>query len=249
MILYPAIDLMDGKAVRLLKGRFDQSTVYEDDPARALTRFEEAGAEWVHVVDLDGARAGEPRQHDLIAELAGGADLKVQAAGGVRRREQVARLLESGASRVVVGSACVKSPDVVCEWLQEFGTERIASAMDARMEDNVPVVAVSGWAESSGLDLWTALAAFPEGLLKHVLVTDVERDGALEGPNMRLLAELRERRPDLDVQASGGVRDAGDIRALCAEGAAGVIVGRALYENRVKLEEALDACAADNPLP
>lgn len=249
MIIYPAIDLMEGAVVRLNKGRFDHSTEYSTHPAEVLDSFAAAGAEWTHIVDLDGARAGEPRQYDLIGELAGQTDLKIQAAGGVRKREDIARLLDSGVTRVVVGSMCVKSPDTVEAWIAEFGTEHIAAAMDVRMEDNAPEVAISGWAEDSGIDLWTALNAFPKGKLVHLLTTDVNRDGAMKGPNMRLLDQVRGRRPDLDIQASGGVRDIADIRALAEMGAGGAVVGKALYENRLDLKEALSAGAPDHPLP
>lgn len=244
MILYPAIDLMDGAVVRLEKGRFDQATRYDSDPRTALARFEEAGADWVHIVDLDGARTGRPQQHDIIAGLAKDTPLKIQAAGGVRRREDVARLQDAGAARVVVGSMCVKEPRRVGEWLEAYGADAITAALDIRLDsDNAPIVSVNGWTQDSGVDLWFALKAFPKGVLKHCLVTDVNRDGAMQGPNLALIQQFVEERPDLDLQASGGVRDIADIKALRDLGAAGAVVGKALYENRVELPEALRACA------
>lgn len=244
MILYPAIDLMGGEVVRLDRGRFDQATRYDSDPRAALARFEEAGADWVHIVDLDGARAGRPKQHDIIAGLAKDTPLKIQAAGGVRRREDVARLHGVGAARVVTGSMCVKEPRRVAEWLEEYGADAIAAALDIRLDsDNAPIVSVNGWTQDSGVDLWFALKAFPKGLLKHCLVTDVNRDGAMQGPNLALIQQFVEERPDLDLQASGGVRDIADIKALRDLGAAGAVVGKALYEDRVELPEALRACA------
>jgi len=249
MQIYPAMDLMDGQIVRLRQGRFDDSTLYGDNAEARLEAFAEAGAEWAHIVDLDGARAGEPVQHDRIAALARSTGLKVQAAGGVRTREHVEALLEAGVSRVVVGSMCVKDPDAVSEWLESFGCEHIAAAMDVRMVDEDPMVAVSGWEEDSGVDLWTALAAFPEGALKHVLATDVARDGEMSGPSVALSALFRDRRPDLALMASGGVRDVSALKALAAEGSAGAIVGKAIYEGRLDLKEAIDACASDHPLP
>lgn len=244
MILYPAIDLMDGVVVRLNKGRFDQATRYDSDPRATLARFEAAGADWVHVVDLDGARTGRPQQHDIIAALAKDTPLKIQAAGGVRRKEDVARLMDAGAARVIVGSMCVKEPQRVAEWLEEYGPEAIAAALDIRLDsDNAPIVSLDGWTQDSGVDLWFALKAFPKGLLKHCLVTDVNRDGAMKGPNLGLIQEFVEERPDLELQASGGVRDLADIEALRDLGAAGAVVGKALYENRVDLPEALRACA------
>ncbi len=235
---------MDGRVVRLHKGRFDENVHYDTNPRAVLSRFETAGAEWVHVVDLDGARAGRPRQHDIIASLARDTSVKIQAAGGVRRKEDVARLMGAGAARVIVGSMCVQDPERVGEWLEEYGSDAIAAALDIRLDsDNAPMVSVQGWTQDSGVDLWFALKAFPRGLLKHCLVTDVNRDGAMQGPNLGLIQQFVEERPDLDLQASGGVRDLADIKALRDLGAAGAVVGKAIYENRVDLPEALRACA------
>lgn len=238
MILYPAIDLMGGRCVRLAQGRFDDRTLYPAHPAEALAAFAAAGARWAHVVDLDGARAGAPVQHDLLASLAAGAALNLQVAGGVRTREQIAAMLDAGAARVVVGSLAVKQPDLVRAFLAEFGPERVALSLDVRVKDGTPFVAVSGWAEDSGRSLWEVAALYPEA--RHLLLTDIGRDGMLAGPNFVLLEEAGRRVPHLAVQASGGVSSLDDLRALRT---AGAIVGKALWEGRIALAEALDACA------
>lgn len=234
MILYPAMDLMGGKVVRLKQGRFDDATSYSDDPAQALKAFAAAGAEWAHVVDLDGARAGAPVQHALIAELIRTAPLKLQVAGGFRTRDQIARMFDSGVERVVVGSLAVKQPETVQGFLDEFGPNRIALSLDVRISDGTPVVAVSGWTENSGRSLWDVAALHPQAL--HLLLTDIGRDGMLEGPNFALYDEAAGRLPHLRVQASGGVSSLADLDRLSTDGA---IVGKALWEGRIRLDDAL----------
>ncbi|WP_292069981.1 1-(5-phosphoribosyl)-5-[(5-phosphoribosylamino)methylideneamino]imidazole-4-carboxamide isomerase [Brevundimonas sp. UBA7534] len=239
MLIYPAIDLKDGVCVRLMHGKFDQVTRYDDQPAARLTAFAAEGAEWIHVVDLDGAEAGQAMQHGLIGELTKAIDVKVQSGGGVRGANDVAALLDAGVSRVVIGSLAVTQPNDVVAWLKGFGADRITLALDVKIENGVPVPALRGWTQSSGVTLWEALDRYPKGVAKHLLVTDVGRDGALAGPNLELLSEIRLRRPDLVLQASGGVSSLEDIRAIRALGCHGVIVGRALYENRFNLPEAI----------
>jgi phosphoribosylformimino-5-aminoimidazole carboxamide ribotide isomerase len=237
MILYPAMDLMGGKVVRLAQGRFDDATIYPADPAQALAAFAAAGAQWAHVVDLDGARAGAAVQHDLLARLAAQASLKLQLAGGIRTRDHIARLLDAGAGRVVVGSLAVNQPELVTAWIEEFA-DRITLSLDVRLIEASPIVAIAGWTEDSGLSLWDIAARFPAA--RHLLLTDIGRDGMLQGPNFGLLEEAVERLPHLAIQASGGVTSLEDLRRLRT---AGAIVGKALWEGRIDLAEALDACA------
>lgn len=238
MILYPAMDLMGGRAVRLKQGRFADSTTYATDPADALADFAEAGALWAHVVDLDGARAGEPVQHGLIAALARSAPLGLQVAGGFRERAQLARMFDAGVGRVVIGSLAVKQPETVSQWMDAFGPDRIVLSLDVRLANGTPMVAISGWTEDSGKSLWDVAALYPRA--RHLLLTDIGRDGMLEGPNFALYEEVAERLPALEVQASGGVSGLDDLRRLRT---AGAIVGKALWEGRISLAEALDACA------
>ena len=241
MIIYPAIDLKDGVCVRLMHGRFDQVTRYDEDPAERLALFAIEGAAWVHVVDLDGAEAGRAVQHTRIGELAGAVDVCIQSGGGVRSAEDVERLLDAGVTRVVVGSLAVTRPDEVADWLGRFGPGRLTLAFDVRLADGVPTPALKGWTEAAATDLWAALDRYPEGTLEHVLVTDVGRDGALTGPNIELLTQVMARRPDLKVQASGGVSSLADLVALKAAGCHGAIVGRAIYEGRFSAADAMRA--------
>lgn len=239
MILYPAMDLMDGRCVRLAQGRFDDATIYSADPAEALAGFAAAGAEWTHVVDLDGARAGAPRQHDLIAGLAAGAVQKLQVAGGFRDSTQIARMLDAGVGRVVIGSLAVKQPDLVRRFLAQFGGDAITLALDVNIVDGVPMVATAGWTESSTRSLWDVAAEYPEA--RHLLVTDISRDGMMNGPNVELLEQAVEQLPHLAVQASGGISSIEDLRGLPTDGA---IIGKALWEGRIRLEEALEVAGA-----
>jgi phosphoribosylformimino-5-aminoimidazole carboxamide ribotide isomerase len=239
MIVYPAIDLMGGKVVRLTQGRFEDSTAYSDDPAKALCAFADAGAEWAHIVDLDGARAGKPMQHRFVASLTERCPIRLQVAGGFRERDHLRRMFDNGVGRVVVGSLAVKKPQAVSALLDEFGPDRIALSLDVRLIGGTPMVAVSGWTEDSGRSLWEIAAIYPQA--RHLLLTDIGRDGMLKGPNFALYAEASSRLPHFQIQASGGVSSLDDLARLSTHGA---IVGKALWEGRIDLQEALRlACA------
>ena len=242
MILYPAIDLINGQCVRLEQGRFDAVTQYDLDPFGRLKAFVEDGAQWVHIVDLDGARLGQPQQQALIGQLSQTEGVKIQSGGGIRTREHVEILLNSGVSSVVVGSAAVQAPEMVREWLTDFGADRLTLALDVRPLDTKDAfeVCVHGWAKGSGRSLWDVLNDYPKGLLKRLLVTDVSRDGMLLGTNLDLMRALADRRGDLELQASGGVGSLEDLRGLKALGIGACIIGKALYEGRFSLREALD---------
>ena len=240
MILYPAIDLINGECVRLAQGRFDAVTRYDADPFKRLGLFNDEHAQWVHIVDLDGAKAGEPKQHELIGRLAAASKARIQTGGGVRSRGHVQTLLDAGVAAVVVGSAAVKAPDEVRGWLRDFGKERITLALDVLPSGEDFDVAVHGWVEGSGQSLWSVLDAYPAGAVQRILVTDVSRDGMLQGPNMALMRALRQRRPDLEIQASGGVRSVEDLYDLKALGVHGAIVGKAIYEGLIDLKAALN---------
>jgi len=239
MLIYPAIDLVGGHCVRLAQGLFENPTIYSDDPGEALARFAEAGAVWTHVVDLDGARERRPMQHDLIAGLAREARQRLQVAGGFRKREQIARMLDAGAARVVIGSLAATDPETTRALLDEFGPERITLAFDVRLVGGDPQVAAAGWRRSTGQTVWEVASLYPQA--RHAMITDIGRDGMLSGPNVELIAEFVRAHPGLDVQASGGVASADDLRALAGAGAAGAIVGKALWEGRIALAEAIDA--------
>lgn len=240
MILYPAIDLRNGACVRLMHGRFDAVTEYDTVPVRRLAAFAAEGAGWCHIVDLDGAEAGRPMQHDLIADMTAAVDIRIQCGGGVRSADHVAQLLDAGVKRVVVGSLAVTEPDTVLGWLERFGPDALTLAIDVRAEGETYIPSLKGWTEAATTDLWSVLERYPEGVARNLLVTDVGRDGALTGPNLDLLAEIHQRRPDLWLQASGGIASLPDIIAARSVGASGAIIGRALYEKRFTLPEALE---------
>jgi phosphoribosylformimino-5-aminoimidazole carboxamide ribotide isomerase len=236
--LIPAIDLRAGRCVRLLKGDFAAETRYDAEPLDLLARYRGFGADWLHVVDLDGARAGSGGNRPVIAELAAEFGIKLQVGGGLRDLASVQDMLEMGAARAVVGSAAMTEPGEVRGWLHRFGSDRIALAFDVRLDEaGTPCVATHGWLRQSTQSLWGAVDEFANAGLKHVLCTDVSRDGALSGPNLSLYAEAVRRYPQVAWQASGGVRDARDLHALADCGAAAAISGKALLEERIPIEE------------
>ena len=241
MILYPAIDVLDGRVVRLAKGDFEQVTDYGDDPAAVARAYRAAGADWLHLVDLSGARDGARRQPELIAACAA-SGLAVQTGGGVRTGADVAALLAAGARRVVVGSLAVSNPQTVIGWITRFGADHIACAFDVRIEGGAAYPTMRGWTERSPRPLVELLSDYRLAGLAHALVTDVDRDGMLDGPNLGLYRDLVAIRPDIAWQASGGVSALTDLDALKAAGLAGVITGRALFEGRFTLGEALARC-------
>ena len=238
MRLIPAIDLRDGRCVRLLQGRFDAETVYSPDPMKVLEQYAALGASLVHVVDLDGARAGSQGNAEAIATLAASRRMALQVGGGIRSRDTVRRLIDAGVMRAVVGSTAVTQPDEVQAWLREFGPEAIVLAFDVRIDsDNVPRLTTHGWEQQTSTSLWDAVAGYLPHGLQHVLCTDVARDGALSGPNLELYREAVRRFPAVAWQASGGVRDPADLHALEEIGVAAAVSGRALLEGRMQRKE------------
>jgi len=242
--LLPAIDVRGGRVVRLAQGDYARETQYGDDPLALARDYAAQGAQWLHLVDLDAARAGG---YTLAALLRSAADagLRVQTGGGVRSRDDVARILDAGAARVVVGSLAVRSPDQVIGWLGEFGPERITVALDARRDgEGIWRLPVHGWTET-GADTLEALALrYRAAGLVHLLSTDIDRDGMLSGPNLALYRHLGAIAPELQVQASGGVREATDVAAARDEGCAGIVLGRALLEGRFTLAQAFAQAVA-----
>jgi phosphoribosylformimino-5-aminoimidazole carboxamide ribotide isomerase len=239
MILYPAIDLRGGRCVRLHQGNFDAETRYSDAPLDVAQSFAADGAAWVHVVDLDGAKDGAARQTDLIASIAQRSGLKVQTGGGLRSADDIARVLESGATRAVVGSVAVKNPALFRQWLTQFGVDRVTLAVDVKIEDQVAYIAASGWQEVTATRLMDLLDGLQDMGALHVLCTDIGRDGVLGGPNIDLYRHLKHRYPAYQIQASGGISSLDDLRALKQDGLAGAITGKAIYEKRFTVKEAV----------
>lgn len=240
--VYPAIDVREGRVVRLRQGDYAQETRYPADAFELAQRYAAIGAEWLHLVDLDAARAGGYTLAPLLRRIANETPLRVQTGGGVRAEDDVSRLLDAGAARVVVGSLAVREPERVAEWIVRQGAERIIVALDTRQDAvgrwRLPV---HGWTETSDRSLDEVIAFYAANGLRHLLCTDITRDGMLSGPNLALYAHLRKLAPTLALQASGGVRYLADVRAAGDTGCAGVVLGRALLEGQLDLGEAL-AC-------
>jgi phosphoribosylformimino-5-aminoimidazole carboxamide ribotide isomerase len=238
MRLIPAIDLKDGRCVRLLQGDFARETRYGVDPATLLAKYRGLGADWLHVVDLDAAKDGSLGNRALITQLTALQALNLQVGGGLRNTAAVTQTLDLGVARAVIGSAAVTQVEQVRSWLGHFGAERITLAFDVRLDGGgTPRVATHGWQRQSELSLWEAVAMFTDSELKHVLCTDVSRDGALTGPNVDLYREAVRRHPQIQWQASGGIRDARDLHALRDAGAAAAISGKALLEELIPVED------------
>jgi phosphoribosylformimino-5-aminoimidazole carboxamide ribotide isomerase len=242
MELIPAIDLLDGRCVRLMHGDFNEVTYYETPPEGLARTYEEHGARWLHVVDLEASRDGEAADTSQLFKLLGSASQSVQTGGGVRTGGDIRARLDAGAARVVIGSLCALDTPRFLRWVKEYGPERIVAAVDVALDsDGLPWPRVRGWTEEAGMDLWTLMDTLVEGGLRHALITDIGRDGALKGPNRPLYRDILARYPAVQLQASGGVSRVGDLVALKAEGAAATIVGKALLEGAFSVSQALDA--------
>ena len=240
MILIPAIDLLDGKVVRLLHGDFDQVTYYPLDPQEVALRYATEGAKWLHVVDLAASRDGVDADTSALFELLGAATQSVQTGGGVRQECDVIERLQAGASRVVIGSLCVTETLSVIQWLDQIGADRLVAALDiSKDEAGVPWPRIHGWTQQSDRNIWQLLDELSAAGLRHLLCTDIARDGALSGPNLELYSEITQRYPDIQLQASGGVSSLDDLENLKSTGASGVISGKALLDERFNVPDAL----------
>lgn len=238
--IIPAIDLRAGRVVRLAQGDYARQTTYPDDPVALAASYAAAGARWLHLVDLDGAKDGGLANLPVIEALAR-TGLRVQAGGGVRGVADVHRLLDAGVERVVLGSVAIRDPSRVASWLERHGGERFTIALDTRWADDRWTLPSAGWTQAELRTLDELAPWYAAHGARHLLCTDIERDGMLAGFNLPLYRHLAEIAPGLAVQASGGVRSVEDIRAAQDAGARGVILGRALLEGRFTLAEALAA--------
>ncbi|MGF1679730.1 1-(5-phosphoribosyl)-5-[(5-phosphoribosylamino)methylideneamino]imidazole-4-carboxamide isomerase [Photobacterium minamisatsumaniensis] len=238
-MIIPALDLIEGQVVRLFQGDYGKVTEYKVDPAEQFNLYHQAGANWLHLVDLTGAKDTSARQLDLIQQLLASTPANIQIGGGVRTEQDVADLLNAGAQRVVIGSTAVKQPELVKGWMEKYGPEHIVLALDVNIDANGNrKVAVSGWQEDSGVTIEALLDDFLKVGLKHVLCTDISRDGTLEGSNVELYIDLCQQYPQVQFQSSGGIGSLDDIAALKGSGVAGVIVGRALLDGKFTAEQA-----------
>ena len=243
--VYPAIDVRDGRVVRLHQGDFDQETRYEAGPLERALQYAEAGAQWLHLVDLDAAREGRYGLQALLGGIADDGRLRVQSGGGVRSADDVQALFDTGVSRVVVGSLAATHPQEAAGWLARFGGERLTFALDVRRdEDGRWWPATHGWTRRAETPLDELIALHVAAGLRHLLCTDISRDGTLTGPNFELYRQIIAAAPQLSVQASGGARAASDVADAVEAGCAGIVLGKALLDGRIDLREVLALGAA-----
>ncbi|PKB85931.1 1-(5-phosphoribosyl)-5-[(5-phosphoribosylamino)methylideneamino]imidazole-4-carboxamide isomerase [Ewingella americana] len=239
-MIIPALDLIDGSVVRLHQGDYGQQRDYGSDPLPRLQDYQRQGAEVLHLVDLTGAKDPAARQIPLLKKLLAGVSVPVQVGGGIRTEQDVEALLSAGATRVVVGSTAVKDPETVQSWFSRFGADALVLALDVRIDENgTKNVAISGWQENSNATLEQVVEQYLPFGLKHVLCTDISRDGTLAGSNVELYREVTARFPQVAFQASGGIGNLDDIAQLRDSGVTGVIVGRALLEGKFSVTEAI----------
>lgn len=239
MILYPAIDLKDGQCVRLLRGEMDAATVFGDDPAAQAKAFQDAGAKWLHLVDLNGAFAGRPVNAEAVEGILAATDIPAQLGGGIRDLKTIEMWLEKGLARVILGTIAVEDPDLVREAARAF-PGHVAVGIDARAGK----VATRGWAEETNVDATDLARAFEDAGVAAIIYTDIDRDGAMQGPNIPATEALA-RAVSIPVIASGGVSTMEDLTALQSTGViAGAISGRALYDGAIDLGEALARLAS-----
>lgn len=235
MIIYPAIDIKNGKCVRLVQGRFDDVTVYSENPVETALEWEKIGARYLHVIDLDGAKSGQLRNMDIAAEMAGRIGIPIQMGGGIRTIEAIELALDKGIKRVILGTSAVNDPELVKKTVKKFQNS-IAIAIDARDK----MVAVCGWARTSDFTA-VEFAKRMEALgAKTIIYTDISRDGTLAGPNVLAMEEMVNA-VSVEVIASGGVKSLQDIRDLKETGVSGIIIGKALYTGDIRLDEAIKA--------
>lgn len=238
MMLIPAIDLINGRVVRLAQGDYSRQTDYGDDPIARALAYQDAGAQYLHVVDLDSAKGGGDANLDLIRQLCGALSIPVQTGGGVRSATDVEKRLNAGVARVVVGSMCIQQPLTFAQWVSSFGPDCMVAGLDVKA-NNVGrwIPQASGWLEPGALDLNALLdLLMPSGLL-HVLCTDIDRDGLMQGASISLYQHLTSNHPHLQIQASGGIGHSEDLVSVATTSVSGCIVGRALLEGTVSLDD------------
>ncbi len=229
----PAIDLIDGCCVRLSQGDFAQSKIYSDDPLEVAKRFEGSGLRRLHIVDLDGARSGKLMNLAVLESISANTDLSIDFGGGIKTGEDLKAVFDAGASMASIGSLAVKTPDRFFEWVDDYGSGKILLGADVRNRN----LAIDAWQTATETDIVPFLLQYFTRCVRQVFVTDIAKDGVLQGPSIDLYKEIREALPDLRLIASGGVSSIADIERLKQIGCRGVIVGRAIYEGKIALEE------------
>ncbi|MDQ2657077.1 MAG: 1-(5-phosphoribosyl)-5-[(5-phosphoribosylamino)methylideneamino]imidazole-4-carboxamide isomerase [Bacteroidota bacterium] len=233
MRIIPAIDIIDGKCVRLTQGDYAKKKIYNEDPLAVAKTFEEAGLKYLHLVDLDGARAGKVINWQVIDSITSGTNLTVDFGGGIKTDDEIQKLFDAGVAQVNLGSIAVKQPKLVQSWIDRYGKARIILSADVKKE----MIAIAGWSENSSINISDFIRQYIEAGIEHVTCTDISTDGMLQGPNVQLYSKLLQEFPTMKLTASGGVSGAGDLENLKRINVDGVIVGKAIYEGRLGLEE------------
>ncbi|RKD28486.1 1-(5-phosphoribosyl)-5-[(5-phosphoribosylamino)methylideneamino]imidazole-4-carboxamide isomerase [Lacrimispora algidixylanolytica] len=236
MQLYPAIDLKNGQCVRLKQGEFKDITVYSDKPEEIAAKWQSKGATFLHLVDLDGALAGHSVNKEVVRKIAATVSIPIQMGGGIRKEEDIEFVLSLGVSRVIIGTKAAENPEFIRNMVNKFGQERIVAGIDAKNG----MVAVEGWGKISDITASDLANRMKEYGIRHVVYTDIARDGMLSGPNVEYTKKLTDE-TGLDIIASGGMSSMEDLKELYNAGIHGAIIGKALYENRIDLKEAIDA--------
>jgi phosphoribosylformimino-5-aminoimidazole carboxamide ribotide isomerase len=241
-MMIPAIDLINGEVVRLYQGDYSQKTNYQYTVQERQQAYAKSGAAVMHFVDLDGAKDSTKRQLETLKTVVKHPSMIIQVGGGVRCEDDVKQLLALGADRVVIGSLAIKEPNLVSQWLKTYGPEKIVLALDIKIDQQGnKTLPTHGWIKDSGVNLEDLLSQYQHAGIKHVLCTDISKDGTLTGTNVELYSEVCAKYPDIDWQASGGIGSLEDIKALIPTGVAGVILGRSLLEGKFTLAQAI-AC-------
>jgi phosphoribosylformimino-5-aminoimidazole carboxamide ribotide isomerase len=233
MIIIPAIDIIDGKCVRLTKGDYDQKKIYSDNPVEVAKEFEAAGIQRLHIVDLDGAKAGKLINLAVLENIAAVTDLVIDFGGGVKNIDDVSNIFNAGAAMATIGSLAVKNPQVLEEWIMEFSADKFLIGADVLNEK----IKISGWLEDGGITVFDFIGKMIALGANNIFCTDISKDGAMQGPSIELYKKIMEEHPEINLIASGGVSDLKDVQQLKAIGCSGAIIGKAIYEGKISLRE------------
>ena len=236
MRIIPAIDIIDGKCVRLTKGDYDTKKIYNESPVEVAKEFQDAGIEYLHVVDLDGAKASRIINYKVLEQIATKTSLKIDFGGGLKSDEDLNIAFESGANQITGGSIAVKKPEVFESWIQKYGSDKIILGADFYPDDTGGKIAISGWQEESNLALLPFIQGYQEKGISYVICTDISKDGMLQGPSFGTYEEILKPSKDIKLIASGGISNFDELPKLDELGCEGVIIGKAIYENRISLK-------------
>ncbi len=236
MQIIPAIDLIDGKCVRLTQGDYTQKKVYNEDPVEVAKMFEDAGLVRLHLVDLDGAKAGKVINWKVLENIANNTRLQIDFGGGVKQKADVERILHTGAALVTIGSLAVKNEALFSEWIEEYGVDKFFLGADVKEEN----IAIAGWTETTDMDVYGFINKYLAKGIVNIFCTDVSKDGLLQGPSVDLYKNIISKFPQIELTASGGVSTMADLHSLQSIGCKGVIIGKAIYEGKITLENLMD---------